>query len=90
MVIGSVVLTEYNNNTYRIEDVDFTATPCDSFSMKNGEKVTYMQYYEKKYRIRLRHREAPLLIAKSKVKGSASEGERIYLIPELCRATGML
>ncbi|XP_067213491.1 piwi-like protein Siwi isoform X1 [Linepithema humile] len=88
-VVGTVVLTQYNNNTYRIEDVDFSTNPCDSFSMKNGEKVTYMQYYKKKYGINLTHRQPPLLIAKSRVKGSAAEGERIYLLPELCRATGM-
>lgn len=88
-VIGTVVLTEYNNNTYRIEDVDFTTSPTDSFLMKNGDSVTYEQYYSKKYGISIRQRGPPLLVAKSRMKGRL-EAERIFLLPELCRATGTL
>ena len=90
-VIGTVVLTDYNNNTYRIEDVDFSASPSKSFPLKNGENITYIDYYRKKYDIRIRNPGHPMLVTKSKTKDrQAGEGERVYLVPELCRATGTL
>lgn len=45
-IIGLTVLTDYNNKTYRINDIDFHKTPRETFSMK-GEKVTFMDYYYK-------------------------------------------
>lgn len=89
-VIGTVVLTQYNNNTYRIEDVDFSTTPASSFGLKNGEKITYMSYYKKKYNIVIGNQKQPMLVTKSKTRGrQAGEEERVYLVPELCRATGL-
>ncbi|KAG5317323.1 AUB protein, partial [Pseudoatta argentina] len=89
-VIGTVVLTDYNNNTYRIEDVDFSASPSSSFPLKNGENITYIDYYRKKYDIKIRNSGHPMLVTKSKRKDrQAGEGERVYLVPELCRATGL-
>lgn len=45
-VLGMTVLTDYNNKTYRIDDVDFNITPSSSFTKKNGTKITIKQYYE--------------------------------------------
>ncbi|XP_015434182.1 PREDICTED: LOW QUALITY PROTEIN: protein aubergine-like [Dufourea novaeangliae] len=66
-VMGLVVLTDYNNNTYRITDIDFDANPNSTFQMKSGESVSYKDYY----------------------KIRAGQAELIYLVPELCRATGL-
>lgn len=89
-VIGTVVLTGYNNNTYRIEDVDFSTTPSDTFPLKNGDKITYIDYYQRKYGIRIRNAKHPMLVTRSKPKNrQAEEGDRVYLVPELCRATGL-
>lgn len=41
------MLTPYNNETYRIDDVDETITPRSTFKMKDGTKMMYMEYYEK-------------------------------------------
>lgn len=38
-------MTTYNNETYRIDDIDEDATPLSEFS-KNGVKMTYVQYYK--------------------------------------------
>lgn len=49
-IMGSVVLTSYNNKTYKIDEVDFSATPTSTFTVKKkGEtsNVSYMDYYEK-------------------------------------------
>lgn len=90
-MIGSVVLTHYNNNTYRIEDVDFSTTPASSFALKNGDKISYVDYYKKKYGIPISNIRQPMLVTKSKTRDrQAAEAERVYLVPELCRATGVL
>ena len=41
----AVVLTDYNNRTYRIDDVDFSVNPLSTFNLKSGEKISYSQYY---------------------------------------------
>lgn len=90
-VIGTVVLTDYNNNTYRIEDVDFSTTPSSTFNLRNNEKITYVNYYQKKYDIKISNLRQPMLVSKSKTRDrQAAEPECVYLVPELCRATGIL
>lgn len=42
-VLGMTVLTDYNNKTYRIDDVDFNITPSSIFTKKNGTKITIQQ-----------------------------------------------
>uniref|UniRef100_A0A1A9WLY7 PAZ domain-containing protein n=1 Tax=Glossina brevipalpis TaxID=37001 RepID=A0A1A9WLY7_9MUSC len=44
-VIGTVVLTDYNNKTYRVDDVNFDVNPLSTFSTKDGE-VNYIKYYK--------------------------------------------
>ncbi|XP_017884838.1 piwi-like protein Siwi [Ceratina calcarata] len=89
-VLGLVVLTDYNNNTYRICDVDYDTNPSSTFRLKNGEEIMYKDYYESKYQIKLRNQLQPLLVTKVKPKNRNSEEEQfVYLVPELCRATGM-
>lgn len=90
MVVGTVVLTRYNNTTYRIEDVDFDASPKTTF-MKNGEKVTYVDYYQKRYGERITDLTQPLLVTRGKTRSRQAEpAELVHLIPELCLATGDL
>lgn len=43
--LGITVLTNYNNKTYRIDDVDFAITPASTFT-KKGEEITIQQYYK--------------------------------------------
>lgn len=52
-IIGSIVLTGYNNKTYRIDDVDFNATPASTFPKKDGTQISYMDYYREKYKIKI-------------------------------------
>lgn len=44
-LVGSVVITRYNNRTYRIDDIDWNKTPRDSFTLASGEEITFMDYY---------------------------------------------
>lgn len=43
-VLGTTVLTDYNNKTYRIDDIDFTKKASDTFETKNGP-ITFIDYY---------------------------------------------
>lgn len=43
-IIGSVVLTDYNNRTYHIDDVDWNSTPAKTFQRGNAA-VSYIDYY---------------------------------------------
>lgn len=42
--LGLTVLTDYNNKTYRIDDINWDETPESTFETKNGPK-SYVQYY---------------------------------------------
>ena len=44
-LVGSVVITRYNNRTYRINDIDWNKTPRDSFTLFSGEEITFVDYY---------------------------------------------
>jgi aubergine len=60
-----------------------------TFETRQG-KITFAQYYEQKYQIRIQDLRQPLLIAKAtarKIRGG--KAEQILLVPELCRATGI-
>ncbi|KOC68594.1 Protein piwi [Habropoda laboriosa] len=89
-VMGLVVLTDYNNNTYRISDIDYDTNPRSTFQLRNGENISYMDYYRNKYQIKIRNETQPMLVTRLKPKERrAGQPEFIYLVPELCRATGL-
>lgn len=49
-IIGNVVLTKYNNKTYRIDDVDYNENPKSTFKKKSKDgfvNVRYVDYFEK-------------------------------------------
>lgn len=86
---NSIVLTKYNNKTYRVDDIQYDVTPCSTFPMK-GENVSYIDYYQKKYNETIRNRNQPMIVHKSKLRElRAGQSEIIYLVPELCYLTGL-
>jgi aubergine len=86
-LLGQVVVTGYNNRTYRVDDVAWDLSPLSTFEKKEGEKISYMEYYAKSHGINIKNSEQPLLSHKVRRKGA--DDEIIYLIPELCNMTGM-
>ncbi|RZB39309.1 aubergine [Asbolus verrucosus] len=89
-IIGSVVLTYYNNKTYKIDDVDFQSSPNNTFKMADGSEITYKQYYQRKYNVNIRNQDQPLLVSRSKPRElRAGMPETIFLVPELCQLTGL-
>ena len=89
-VLGTVVLTAYNNNTYKVDDVLWDKDPTKTFECK-GKQVTFVEYYQQKYQIRIRDLKQPLLVSRAKARDiKAGKEETILLIPELCRSTGKI
>ncbi|XP_045768793.1 piwi-like protein Siwi [Maniola jurtina] len=88
-IASKIVMTDYNKKTYRIDDISWKDSPLSTFQMR-GETVTYMDYYKKKYNINITDTKQPLLISRSKPRDiRAGMPELVYLVPELCRQTGL-
>uniref|UniRef100_A0A1B6DVK7 Piwi domain-containing protein n=1 Tax=Clastoptera arizonana TaxID=38151 RepID=A0A1B6DVK7_9HEMI len=88
-ILGSVILTCYNNKTYRIDDIDFNNSPRSTFT-RNGEQVSYITYMKEKYNLRVQYPNQPMLVHKAKEREiRAGMSELIYLIPEFCQLTGL-
>jgi aubergine len=64
--LGQIVLTRYNNRTYRIDGIDFDKSPLSTFTKRTGETMSYQQYYAAVYNRTLRETRQPLLIHKQR------------------------
>lgn len=90
-LLGAVVLTRYNNKTYRIDDILFDQSPQSTFQM-NGKDVSYMEYYKNHYNIDLKDQKQPLLLSREdrRVSGQKEKETITFcLIPEICYLTGI-
>ncbi|GAA6088114.1 piwi-like protein 2 isoform X2 [Tachysurus ichikawai] len=91
-IIGSIVITRYNNRTYRIDDIEWSKSPKDSFTMSDGTEISFTEYYRKNYGITVKELDQPLLVHRPKEKanpgGKVITGE-ILLLPELSFITGI-
>lgn len=82
---GQVVLTRYNNRTYRIDGIEWNMNPNSLFQYKNG-KISYTEYYQTHYQLRVSDLQQPLLLH---VQRRKSGNDKIYLLPEFCSMTGL-
>ncbi|KAL0979232.1 hypothetical protein UPYG_G00182460 [Umbra pygmaea] len=92
-LIGSIVITRYNNRTYRIDDIEWGKSPKDSFTMVDGSTTTFIDYYSKNYGITIKEMDQPMLIhrpkERSKPGGKQVLSGEILLLPELSFMTGI-
>ncbi|XP_059960394.1 piwi-like protein 4 [Mesoplodon densirostris] len=89
-LIGLIVLTRYNNKTYRIDDIDWSVKPTHTFQKQDGTEVTYVDYYKQQYDITLSDLNQPVLVSLLKSKrNDDAEVRMAHLIPELCFLTGL-
>ncbi|XP_006833803.1 PREDICTED: piwi-like protein 4 [Chrysochloris asiatica] len=89
-LLGLIVLTRYNNKTYRIDDIDWCVRPSDTFQKRDGTEVTYVDYYRQQYDITLSDLNQPVLVSLLKSKrNDNSEARMVHLMPELCYLTGL-
>lgn len=87
---GAIVLTQYNNKTYKIDEIDFEKNPLFEFD-KKGTKVSVKEYYKSQYGITIKDEKQPLISCKPSIKdrrGTEPQGP-ILLVPELCAMTGL-
>lgn len=90
-LLGSVVITKYNNQTYRIDDICFDKNPLSEFPTKTGN-VSFYNYYRTNYNLEINDQKQPLLINIKKLRGTdknKAEDMLICLVPELCYLTGL-
>ena len=45
-LVGTVILTRYNNKTYRIDDIVWDKTPQHGFTTSTGASLTFHEYYK--------------------------------------------
>eukprot|EP00069_Balaena_mysticetus_P002147 bmy_15507T0 len=89
-LIGLIVLTRYNNKTYRIDDIDWSVKPTHTFQKRDGTEITYVDYYKQQYDITLSDLNQPVLVSLLKNKRNDDADVRMaHLIPELCYLTGL-
>lgn len=88
-VIGCIVLTKYNNKTYRIDDVNWQERPRNTFKYRD-EEISYAEYMNRKYQITIRDQKQPMLVSRAKARDvRAGMQEIVNLIPEVCYLTGL-
>lgn len=86
--IGEIVLTRYNNKTYRIDDIDFDTHPQDTFDTRHGP-ISYMEYFKKSYDRAIQDPEQPMLVSRPKKREEKKGAGPVLLPPELCYLTGL-
>ncbi|XP_072409957.1 piwi-like protein 2 isoform X4 [Chiloscyllium punctatum] len=91
-LVGSIIMTKYNNRTYRIDDIDWDKAPTSYFRMADGTDITFCNYYSQAYGITIQDLNQPLLVYRPKQKygpqGQPIQSE-ILLVPELSFMTGI-
>ncbi|XP_069194478.1 piwi-like protein Ago3 isoform X2 [Procambarus clarkii] len=90
-LVGCIVLTRYNNRSYRIDDILFDQNAESTFKNYKGEEVRYVDYYYDAYGIKIKDPRQPLLLHRTNMKDGNNQGSKrvLCLIPELCYMTGM-
>ncbi|XP_062446080.1 piwi-like protein 1 [Rhea pennata] len=88
-LIGLIVLTKYNNKTYRVDDIDWDANPKCTFIKADGSEISYIDYYKMQYNQEISDLNQPVLVSQPRRRrGSIMPGPAV-LIPELCYLTGL-
>ncbi|KAL0979478.1 hypothetical protein UPYG_G00185620 [Umbra pygmaea] len=89
-LVGLVVLTKYNNKTYRIDDIAWDYTPNNKFKRGDTE-ITFKEYYKNQYGLDISDDNQVLLISNVKKLGPSGgppPGPAL-LVPEFCYLTGL-
>uniref|UniRef100_A0A671U9H5 Piwi-like RNA-mediated gene silencing 1 n=1 Tax=Sparus aurata TaxID=8175 RepID=A0A671U9H5_SPAAU len=86
-LIGLIVLTKYNNKTYRIDDIAWDHSPNNTFKRGDSD-ISFKNYYKS---VGVSHSTQVLLVSHVKRLGPAGAPPPgpAMLIPELCYLTGL-
>ncbi|XP_061663732.1 piwi-like protein 1 [Syngnathoides biaculeatus] len=83
------VNVRYNNKTYRIDDIAWDQTPCNTFTRKDTD-ISFKNYYKTRYGVEIKDSNQVLLVSHVKwlARGQTPPGPAL-LIPELCYLTAL-
>lgn len=87
-LLGQIVLTRYNNNTYRVDGIEWDLNVQMKFK-KGEQELSYLQYYKEHYNISIHDQQQPLLLSRPKKREARRGLEVVHLVPELCTVTGL-
>ncbi|GAA6087858.1 piwi-like protein 1 isoform X1 [Tachysurus ichikawai] len=89
-LVGVVVLTKYNNKTYRVDDIAWDHTPNNTFK-KGDTDISFKDYYMKQYNLQITDENQVLLVSHVKRMGpsGAPPPGPALLVPEFCYLTGL-
>ncbi|KAI8735952.1 piwi protein 1 [Biomphalaria glabrata] len=88
-LVGVIVLTKHNNKTYKVDDIAWDARASDCFE-KNGQMISYSDYYKEHWNITILDKDQPLLVSRPTEKDlRRGDKKNLFLIPELCIITGL-
>ncbi|XP_069825609.1 piwi-like protein 1 [Dendropsophus ebraccatus] len=88
-LIGQIVLTRYNNKTYRIDEISWNMTPESTFKKADGTEISFLDYYKNQYNENITDLRQPLIVNIPKRTKPGVTNGAIVLIPELCNLTGL-
>ncbi|KAM4577681.1 LOW QUALITY PROTEIN: piwi-like protein 2 [Odontesthes bonariensis] len=92
-LIGSIVITRYNNRTYRIDAIEWNKSPKDTFTLMDGTQTSFSEYYSTNYGITIKELNQPLLLHRPKERSRPAGKQiitgEILLVPELSFMTGI-
>ncbi|XP_040898291.1 piwi-like protein 1 isoform X1 [Toxotes jaculatrix] len=89
-LVGLIVLTKYNNKTYRIDDIAWDHTPNNTFK-RGDQDISFKNYFKTQYGLDITDGNQVLLVSYVKriVPAGAPPPGPAMLIPELCYLTGL-
>ncbi|KAG9353937.1 hypothetical protein JZ751_012061 [Albula glossodonta] len=89
-LVGLIVLTKYNNKTYRIDEIAWDHTPNNTFK-KGGTEISFKNYYKTQYGLDITEGNQVLLVSHAKRQGpvGAPPPGPALLVPEFCYLTGL-
>ncbi|XP_049618572.1 piwi-like protein 2 isoform X1 [Syngnathus scovelli] len=92
-LVGNIIITRYNNRTYRVDSIEWDKSPKDTFTLMDGTKTTFVDYYSKHYGIIIKEMDQPLLMHKPKERSKPGGKQvitgEILIVPELSFMTGI-
>ncbi|CAM5101046.1 unnamed protein product [Natator depressus] len=88
-LIGLIVLTKYNNKTYRVDDIDWDSNPKCTFKKADGSAISFVDYYKMQYNQEITDLNQPVLVSQPKRRRGLGMPGPAVLIPELCYLTGL-
>ncbi|KAG1974044.1 piwi-like protein 1 [Pimephales promelas] len=89
-LVGLIILTKYNNKTYRIDDIAWDHTPNNTFT-KGDTEISFKNYFKTQYGLDITDGNQALLVSHVKRPGPAGRPPPgpAMLVPEFCYLTGL-